>query len=635
MSRLIVDIPDLLKRLGIEATQKGEHWWARCPYHDDKKPSWRIRDQVEHANHGANHCLARETRVITFDGVRAIGGLAGTTQRLLTSKSEWVDAQVRSFGVQPLLRVVLSRNGIGKEIFATPEHRWLLRGESVARTLIERTTVELRSGHKLAWSYPQNALKGIAAISAYGIAHGLVFGDGTLTSAGARLDLHGEKNKQLVKWFPLSRTRDREDGGIEVLDLPRAFKSRPSLDESRSYLAGWLAGYLAADGHISKTGVCQINSARREDLEFVRDVCTRIGIGTFAITTQMRVGIGQVEPSALHRVILITEDLNEQMFLIAEHRRRFTELKPRAWNRRGWVVRSVELTERVEEVFCAVVPGTHSFALEDNILTGNCFACEGGGSAVWLAMQVLGLEVRDALAWIKSGKAASAPLKLRVEVDVQRTDVFKFRLPAGAKTPPLDRWPAIAREYAEKRHITPMQIERWGLGYALEGRLRGRLVIPIRDGFGQLLSYTARTWGDANRRYLEPHTDERADKGAVFGEEHWRSDRTTIIVSEGALNALAIERALDGTCERAEIGALEGSQLANGHTLRVGTFANVVIAADPDKAGDKLRAMLRGLGRWCKLWRMQFPTGHDACDVEQKYGLRALTDLIANREPMQ
>lgn len=37
-----------------------------------------------------------------------------------------------------------------------------------------------------------------------------------------------------------------------------------------------------------------------------------------------------------------------------------------------WTVISVEPTDRVEEVFCATVEGTEAFALEGNILTGNC-----------------------------------------------------------------------------------------------------------------------------------------------------------------------------------------------------------------------------------------------------------------------
>lgn len=39
---------------------------------------------------------------------------------------------------------------------------------------------------------------------------------------------------------------------------------------------------------------------------------------------------------------------------------------------RRWEIASVDHTDRVEEVFCASVPGTRSFALADDILTGNC-----------------------------------------------------------------------------------------------------------------------------------------------------------------------------------------------------------------------------------------------------------------------
>ena len=75
---------------------------------------------------------------------------------------------------------------------------------------------------------------------------------------------------------------------IKVVDLPRFFKDRPSLDESPQYLAGWLAGYFAADGCVAADGTVMLNSADRSDLEFVRDVCTRLGVGTYGITTQSR-----------------------------------------------------------------------------------------------------------------------------------------------------------------------------------------------------------------------------------------------------------------------------------------------------------------------------------------------------------
>jgi predicted phosphodiesterase len=47
----------------------------------------------------------------------------------------------------------------------------------------------------------------------------------------------------------------------------------------------------------------------------------------------------------------------------------FTFQKNRA---RHWRVEAVEDTDRVEEVYCAVVPETHTFTLANDLLTGNC-----------------------------------------------------------------------------------------------------------------------------------------------------------------------------------------------------------------------------------------------------------------------
>ncbi|MDT0306451.1 RtcB family protein [Streptomyces sp. DSM 44917] len=64
-------------------------------------------------------------------------------------------------------------------------------------------------------------------------------------------------------------------------------------------------------------------------------------------------------------------DLTAEFFLHEEHRIRWAAHRD-AVERRGWTVRAVRRTGAVEEVFCAVVDGTHAFTLADNILTGNC-----------------------------------------------------------------------------------------------------------------------------------------------------------------------------------------------------------------------------------------------------------------------
>lgn len=48
----------VLEALGIEAIHRGKQWWAKCPNlaHDDRHPSWRIRDEAGSARDGYHAC---------------------------------------------------------------------------------------------------------------------------------------------------------------------------------------------------------------------------------------------------------------------------------------------------------------------------------------------------------------------------------------------------------------------------------------------------------------------------------------------------------------------------------------------------------------------------------------------------
>ena len=328
----------------------------------------------ERGGAGLNNCLAAETELITRDGTKKIGECAGTKQTVLTKGGAWVEAPVSSFGKQRLYRIRLTRQGVSKDVFATAGHRWFASDRRKAYRdggHAEFTTLELRPNvHRLQYVFGNGSK--LTSPSAFGIAHGVVFGDGTTVSGDGNANyivLCGEKNQELLRYFHGCPTSPAESG-VRVGSIPNHFRERPALRENKSYLLGWLAGYFAADGSVSTDGQVTISSSRKEDLEFVRDVCYVLGIGTYSINEDDRVSNLTNERHIMYRMTLMRDTLNDEFFILRSHRERFSDNCE--VSSRYWTVDSVEETDRFEEVFCATVDGYGAFALADNILTGNC-----------------------------------------------------------------------------------------------------------------------------------------------------------------------------------------------------------------------------------------------------------------------
>ncbi len=315
------------------------------------------------------NCFAGETAVITRLGTRPMEALAGSEHELLTTAGEWVKAPVESFGRQEVSEVVLSRSGVLKTVRATAEHRWFLRTRRGHRA--EALTSELCPGDRLEFCFPKRADD--LVVDRLAAARGVVFGDGTLSSPNRSMALLcAPKDNQLQPLLEGIGRPPRTYGAVtRIGGLPPEWKrERPSLNAAAAELYGWLAGYFAADGDVDRTGRPTLSSSRIEDLVFVRLLCQTIGLGTFGIRTRIRKGYG-AQPTALHLVGLMRADLTPEFFLLDGHRERFLSGRGAA-ERRGWNVVSVRSTGETTEVYCAVVDGTHAFALEDNILLSNC-----------------------------------------------------------------------------------------------------------------------------------------------------------------------------------------------------------------------------------------------------------------------
>jgi hypothetical protein len=318
------------------------------------------------------NCFAGETLILTRNGSFPINELVNKNVEILTTGGEWVIAPIKSYGKQRLIKINVSRCGKIKSIYATAEHGWIIAPIQRSFT-IEKKTSELKPGDRLAYCFPKR--KNELQLDNEGICRGFVFGDGSISlKSNSKALFCGGKDANLMTFFnklSFGKLPKIYNKVTIITGLPKPWKREyPELNSDENYLYSWLAGYFAADGDVDKSGRPTLASSKRENLEFVRKLCTQLGIGTFGIRERFRKGFGK-EPTALYLLGIMRNDLDESFFIIPNHKKRFIKCG-KISERKSWYVTSIEQTNRVEEVFCAEVDVTHAFTLEDNILTRNC-----------------------------------------------------------------------------------------------------------------------------------------------------------------------------------------------------------------------------------------------------------------------
>lgn len=371
-------IEGLTQRLtdGLENVQA---WVDRC------RSSYNVEEIILVNNGDAvEGCFQGDTMVLTDRGYRPIRDLADEgAATIRTDYGKWVDAPFKSFGSQQLYRLELDRMGARKVIYTTGSHRWLTKS---GNNRIDKLTTHLAKGDYLASVFGAGGTT--LEPSRFGIAHGVVFGDGHRDDRNGRAEcaLMLYKNKwELGEYLndptptgPYQRSAG-EEPYLKYSRLPGRFKDLPDLGESTTYLAGWLAGYIATDGSVGTT--VALSSAARENLEAVESVAAIIGIGTNPIQKRTFWNTppgGSPREVTVYRISFIRSTFPESLLLRANHREALGKMPPRdrksghVVRSRQWSVVSAEPTGRWEDVYCAVVPGTHTFAIEGNILTGNC-----------------------------------------------------------------------------------------------------------------------------------------------------------------------------------------------------------------------------------------------------------------------
>lgn len=552
----VIDVEDLMIRLDISnarLTSSGDEVNFSCfgaeHSHGDESPS-----AYMNVESSAWMCFAGETKVITKDFGRCeIRDLVGTgTQFVLTRGGVWAETEFKEYGRDRLVHLTLSRNGIKKVIRTTAEHRWFA-GWSVSETKYnERTTLELKPKQVLQPVFPKwSPARRDTGISPIGVMHGFVFGDGNHIKNGCVANFFGEKDNQLREWF-LGTSEYVSGDRFTLNGMPRSWKKVPDLDEGSQYLYGWLAGYFAADGDVANDGCASLNSASKKHLEHVRAVCDRLGIGTSSISTYRRKGFGK-EISDIYRLRFFTEDLSSGFFLLEEHQKNSRYTKK--FERRRWQVVSVEQTDEIEVVYCCEVDKTHAFALDDNILTGNCHGCKKRGNAITFVMDVQHISRATAERQLREwyGIEFNEPMFGSMVAETEARLKPKEILPDPIR--PTQTWLNMtvcdwddegeAQAYMRDRKFTKDVLDEWKIGYDY---VSNRITIPVHNLDGDLHGIKGRAHLPEHQpKYLILGDRDKLKYGfspyeasqVVYGLHRNRSCRT-VALCEGELNAVAL-----------------------------------------------------------------------------------------------
>lgn len=262
-----------------------------------------------------------------------------------------------------------------------------------------------------------------------------------------------------------------------------------------------------------------------------------------------------------------------------------------------------------------------------------CFGCGASGNAVELAMEVLGLSSYGVAAdWLReSGLCSDEPMlaALSLVLKPKNRGPDELEVPRGLLHDPKT-WPTPAKEYALGRDVRLEQIYRWKIACAVDGELAGRLWIPSYNIGNRLLDWTARTWCSDELKHKCPSGG--GLPGSIFGEEHWpgsrsRRSKSTLVVCEGAFDALACERA-----GSEYVAALAGAaKIDSWRIMKLAGWERLVLALDPDEAGRRamksIETMLARMPQVGTVTRLDLPDGMD-CDELWRRNPNRLRELI-------
>ncbi len=197
------------------------------------------------------------------------------------------------------------------------------------------------------------------------------------------------------------------------------------------------------------------------------------------------------------------------------------------------------------------------------------------------------------------------PEELKQE-DVRRP---KLRLPEGFTTF-KDSNPRFiphieAYRYLTSRGVTDEMIEKYNIGYTVNGDFAYRIIIPSYNLNGQLNYFVARSWVPKKMKYKNPSVPKDE---IIFNEGRidWDKD---IFLCEGAFDSFFLDNSI----------VMLGKKMSKllFETLYAKANKNIIICCDGDAFEDGIRvyAELNGGRLYNKIKIVKLPLDKDVCDL--------------------
>ena len=208
-----------------------------------------------------------------------------------------------------------------------------------------------------------------------------------------------------------------------------------------------------------------------------------------------------------------------------------------------------------------------SFSVNFDRKCWQCFGCKARGNAIDFAVRM-------------EGKLPSDTHAVREVAEMLQKDFVPQGLRRSERRPPQGQAPPVRKvavqqqpgttngksvvvnppldfklqnldgkhPYLKERHVKPVTIEHFGLGFCSLGMLKGRIAIPLHDPAGKLIGYAGRVVDDAaiseeNPKYRFPGRREYHGKIIEFHKSlflyngHRVRNATNLVVVEGFVSA--------------------------------------------------------------------------------------------------